>query len=700
MPVHDEAVEFLQLVSEADSQNRSRALEALKFCSLADQWPNYAIQSRGMERPQLTINETDAYCRQVENQQRQQRPRINVHATNLLADPKVAKVLKGICRHIEVNSNGDVAYDTAFSFAIRMGWGYFRLYRDYIREDSNDQDIYIGVVENPFTVYFDPNSTQLDGSDAERVVITDLMTKKAFRKTYPGAQESGFNNRATGDSETTWVTKEDIRVAEYYRVEKTKDDLLTLSDGSTIWGSQMKKYQQVLAQFGVGVKADRKSFRKEIKWAKVSGFETLEEKVIPGRWIPVIPVYGRSIVLDGKKHRWGLVRDAMDPARMNNFWYTSITETVALGTKAKWKMAEGQDEGFENEWAQSNLSAKSTLHFKQKDLEGNPAPPPEYIQPEPPPQGAMIALQESSRALQRVLGIIDPAQKISGNVSGKALMGEQMKSDNSVFNYYDNLCTSIRHGGRIILSWCPVVYDVQRVMRIVGDDGQPDLVTVNEKSTDEQGAEKILNDLTVGDYDVAMDTGPGYNSKRQEALGALNELLGGELGKIIAPVAADLVVRMLEAPGMDVLADRLAAMNPMSQIDKNSDIPPQAQMMIKQLQDTLQKQGQAMQGMQMELKYKGDLKRFEETEETRRELMKQTAKAHDIEMSTATKRHDTETRGTVALRVEEIRGIVTLLQEHLEHANDLEKTEKTFTHEVDMAEKEVTAKQNETEPAT
>lgn len=709
MPVHDEAVDFLRLVSEAESFNRSQGYEALKFAN-GDQWPNYAIQSRGMERPQLTINETDAYCRQVENQQRQQRPRINVHATNLLADPKVAKVLKGICRHIEVNSNGDVAYDTAFSFAIRMGWGYFRLYRDYIREDSNDQDIFIGTIENPFTVYFDPNSTMLDGSDAERCLITDLMTKKAFEKQYPGAALQGFQARATGDSETTWVSKEDIRVAEYYRVEKTRDKLLTLTDGTTIWASQMKKFESVLARFGIGVKSDRESYRKEIRWSKVTAFDTLEEKTIPGRWIPVIPVYGRHMVVNGRRERWGLVRDAMDPARMNNFWFTSMTESIALAPKAKWLVEEGQDEGYENEFAQANLSAKAIIHWKRTNLDGQPGEKPERIQPEPPPEGALAALMQSSQALQRVLGIVDPAQKISGNVSGKALMGEQQKSDNSVFNYYDNLCTSIRQAGRVILSWAPVVYDTERVMRIIGDDGQPDLVTVNERKQDEQGVEKILNDVTVGDYDVVMDTGPGYNSKRQETLAAMTELLQGPLGEIIAPVASDLIVRLFEAPGMDVLADRLAANNPMAQIDKNSDIPPQAQMMIKKLQDQAQKMQQAMQQMQMEMKYRGDLKRIEESAETQREHMRTTVKAHDVEESnktkradiastTATKRHDTETKGTIALKVEEIRGFVDILVKHLEHAQNMESAEGQFDHETEMADKAVTAKENQKEPA-
>jgi hypothetical protein len=183
----EDAVEFLRLVQQADSTNRAEALEDLKF-RYGDQWPLEIVNSRKLEsRPALTINETDAYIRKIENQQRQQRPRMNPHPVGSRASKEVAKVLKGLCRHIEVNSDADNAYDLAFSFAITMGTGYFRLYTDYIREDSFDQDIYIGQIENPFTVYFDPNSALPDGSDAERCLVTDLMTKKAFRQKYPSA---------------------------------------------------------------------------------------------------------------------------------------------------------------------------------------------------------------------------------------------------------------------------------------------------------------------------------------------------------------------------------------------------------------------------------------------------------------------------------------------------------------------------------
>ena len=112
------------------------------------------------------------------------------------------------------------------------------------------------------------------------------------------------------------------------------------------------------------------------------------------------------------------------------------------------------------------------------------------------------------------------------------------------------------------------------------------MVTVNQPSIDDMGVEKLLNDVTVGEYDVVMETGPGYNSKRQEAVESMVSMLA--VDPDLMKQAGDLIFRNMDFPGADIIADRLAAANPLAQIDDKSEVPPQAQMMIKQGQETIQ----------------------------------------------------------------------------------------------------------------
>ena len=658
-PRIDEAKEFLKSANDADTMNRQEALEDMKFVG-GDQWPVELQNSRNLEsRPVLTINKLDGYCRQVVNQIKQQRPRPKVHGMNSNADEKTAQVIQGMIRHIEANSRADNAYDTAADYAVRMGWGFIRLRTDYVSTDSFDQEIFVDAIDNPFTVYYDMNSVAPDGSDAERCLITTMMRKKDFEKLYPDSDTMSFTQRGTGDSQSEWITKEDIRIAEYYYTVKERATLYLLSDGSATFAED-KDFFTRLEAVGIQIVDQRDSYKRTVKWCKLTACEILEERTLPGRYIPVVPVYGRHIVVGDKRHKFGMVRYAKDPQRMYNFWQTSLTESIALAPKAKWLMAEGQDEGHENDWAMANIKSFPLLRYKQTDIEGRPAPAPQRLQPEPPPTGILAATETIDQDMKMMMGVFDPAQLGQGNISGKALNGQVQQMDLSNFDFYDNLTKSQAQVARIILNWIPEVYDTQRVMRIIGDDGKPETITINERDA----VGRVMNDVTVGLYDVVMDTGPGYNSKREAAVEAMTPILARDpnlMGQI-----GDLWFRNQDFPGADVIADRLATLNPLAQIDEKSDIPPQAQMMIKQSQEQVKQLEQQLQQMQLLLKNRADVEQMKQDGETKRKLMDVTSRAHNTETMAEVKVNDQNTRAITSQNKTEIDAIVQMLLHHMD----------------------------------
>ena len=681
----NDAIQFMRLSAEAESNNRTEALQDIKFAA-GDQWPVEIQNSRNLEaRPCLTINKIDAYVRQVTNQQRQQRPRIKVHPVNNEGDLKIAQVIEGITRHIEVNSSADTAYDTAFDYAVRMGWGFWRVVTDYVREDSFDQEIYIEQIDDPFSVYFDPNSIAPDGSDAEKCLITKVMPKSVFRQMYPGADDgSGFMPRGVGDDSAEWVTKEDVRVAEFFYIERQKATLVLLSDGTRAFEDELPN-KETMAESGIAIIDKRPSWRKKVKWCKLTAMEVLEEKEWPGKWIPVVPCYGAQVIVEGKRKKYGLVRFAKDPQRMYNFWRTSMTESIALAPKAKWLLAEGQDEGHENEWAQANIKSTPVLRYKQKDIEGQPAPVPQRLQPEPPPEGIMVAAGAISDDLQTVLGIFDPAQKMPGNISGKALNGQQQQVDLSNFHFYDNMTRSIKHTGKILLDLIPKIYDTQRVMRIIGVDGRADMVTINEKTA----IGEVLNDVTVGEYDVVMDTGPGYNSKRLQAVEAMAPLMAQPE---IFQVAGDLMFRNMDFPGADVIADRLAAMNPLAQIDEKLDIPSQIQMKLKQQEKALQDAQQQLVAMQLEINNRGQVAMIREEGANKRKLMDVTARAFNTETINEAKVNQTNVKAVTDQNKAELDAIVQLMLHKMDTNRLLQEIERRNREQTDytaLAEQEI-----------
>jgi hypothetical protein len=636
----------------------------------------------------------DNYCRQVCNQQRQQRPRIKVHAMNTHDDMVDAQVVQGIIRHIEVNSNADHAYDNAFEYAVRMGWGYMRVRTDYVSEDSFDQEIFIDPVDNPFTVYFDPNSVAPDGSDADRCLITTMMPKKEFLKLYPKASVDGgtsFTQRGTGDSQSEWITKEDIRLAEYYYTVREKATLYQLSDGSSTF-SDDKDFFKRLEMAGITVIDQRPSYKKTIKYCKLTANDVVEEGSWAGRYIPIVPVYGRHIVIGDKRKKFGMIRYAKDPQRMYNFWQTSITEGVALAPKAKWLLAEGQDEGHENDWANANIKSFPVLRYKQTDIEGRPAPVPVRLQPEPPQAGVMAAAAGVDDDIKSIMGVFDPAQLGQGNISGKALNGQQQQVDLTNYDYYDNLTRSIAHVGKICLDLIPKIYDTERVMRIIGDDGKPDLLTINQR----EATGRVLNDMSVGQYDIVMDTGPGYDSKRQEAVANIGPILAAD--PALMEKIGDLYFRNQDFPGADTIADRLATLNPLAQIDEHSDIPPQVQMQLAQAKKQVEDMQQQMQAMALDLKYGQSVAQIKEEGNNKRKLMDVTSRAHNTETMAEVRVNDQNTRSITSQNKTEIDAIVQLLLHNMDTSRILQEIERRNADQLQAAQFAVSDIDNEQNP--
>jgi hypothetical protein len=181
------------------------------------------------------------------------------------------------------------------------------------------------------------------------------------------------------------------------------------------------------------------------------------------------------------------------------------------------------------------------------------------------------------------------------------------------------------------------------------------MTTINEQN--EIG--EVLNDVTVGEYDVVMDTGPGFQTRRQQAVESMMPLLSGN--QELFNIAGDLVFRNMDFPGADVIADRLAAMNPMANIDEKSDIPPQVQMQLAQQQKQMQQMQQQLQAAQLEINNRGQVQQMREDGATKRKLMEVTAKAHNTETMAEVKVNDQNTRAITSQNKTEIDAIVQLL---------------------------------------
>jgi hypothetical protein len=605
-PIVEEAREAFELCVEREEENREQALDDLRFARLGEQWSDKDRKKREAEgRPVLISNKLPAYIRQVVNDVRQNSPSMIVHPVDSSADPHTAEVINGLLRNIEASSDADVAYDGATEYAISCGFGYFRVNLSYADDDTFDKDIAIKPIANPFSVYGDPYDFGADSAEWNTAFVVDRMSKKSYEAKYKGAKPVDWQNDFKGVG-APWLDGEEVQVAEYWKRVQEPRKVLLLSDQSIVAADVFQKNRGAYDAQGLTVAGERMVRSHKVTQYILSGAEVLETVKWVGRYIPIIPVYGENIVVDGKRYLRSLIRDAKDPQRMFNYWRTTATELVALAPKAPWVGPEGFADN-DPRWETANTESHAYLEYK-----GNLAP-----QRQPfagIPAGAVQEALNAADDVKAAMGMFDASLGARSNeTSGRAILARQREGDVSNFHFADNLARAVRHAGRIALDLIPHAYSTARIIRTMGVDGTPQVVPVNQPVMLQEGqppqiapepaapgqdpevpdgATLHVFDLTAGKYDLTVETGPAFTTQREEAAMQMMELL--RAFPAAAPYIGDILAKNLDWPGAEEIAKRLEIVvahltggqggQPGAQPGQPGQLPPEAMAAINNLQ--------------------------------------------------------------------------------------------------------------------
>ena len=556
------------------------------------QWNDKATSMRD-DRPTITVNKLPQFINQVVNDARQNQPQCKVRPLDSGADKESALIVEGLCRNIESTSNANIAYDTAIEYAARCGIGYFRLRADYIDYASFNQDLIIDRVADPLSVRLDPFFTQADGSDARWGFVESVVSKKQFESDYPDADMSQW--KEDGD----WNSENGVRVVEYMRLNKKTVTISLLEDGTS-----------TTEEVTEGVVNSRKSYKCECEWFKLTSMHVLEKSVIKISHIPIYPVIGNEVYIDGKPLRSGMIRNAKDAQRNINYLSSAEIEMIALSPKAPYIGYTGQFD--DPKWETANLHSYAYLEASPLDINGTQAPLPQRQQFALASSGIIQAKNAANQDLREVVGMYNASLGAnSPETSGRAIIAKQREGDTGTYHYIDNLSRSMTRLWRDMIEALPHYYDVRRMSRILGEDGSSSDVMINPEAktafskakTKEGKFVKIFNP-NLGKYDLAVTIGASYATQRMESADAQLEL--AKIIPQIAQIGGDLIVRSFDFKGSSELADRIKTTLPegLAKNEDEEDLPPQVQQAIMQVQETtkmVEEHQQALQQKETEL---------------------------------------------------------------------------------------------------
>ncbi len=555
-----EAREAFAWALEKDAENRRAAEDDIRFARLEEQWADGDRRRREASgRPCLTINRLAPIIRQVVNDSRQNKPAIRVMPQDSAADPDTAEVMSGLIRNIEASSDADIAYDTAVESAVSSGRGYFRINLAWACEDNWDQDIVFEAVPNPLSVIGDPDAVSADGSDWNLAFVSEMMAKKAFRRQFPDAGEIDWD--ALAGAGESWCENEQVRVAEYWTRQVVARQIVLLSDGRVMGLADFEANAGALNASGVSVVGSPRNVTgHQVRQHLITGAQVLRTTDWAGRWIPIVPVYGDEVNLNGRRHFRSLIRSAKDAQRMFNYENSVAVELGALAPKAPFIGPRGAFETDAARWEEIH----TTNHpFVQYDGDV----PPQRQPFNGPPTGSLNGAEVAAEHIRAVTGIHEAGLgQPSNETSGRAILARQREGDVSTFHFLDNLSRSIRHGGRILIDLIPRVYSGERVIRVLGQEGQARTVPLGAPAPvmdaggkprlDAQGlAITKIYDLAAGKYDLTVRAGPSFTTRREEAASQMIDFI--QAYPPAAGAIGDILARNLDWPGAEEIELRL-----------------------------------------------------------------------------------------------------------------------------------------------
>ncbi|MCK5600632.1 hypothetical protein KAR91_02115 [Candidatus Pacearchaeota archaeon] len=548
---HKDVLALKEKAQEADRDNREKVREVQHFLHKPDgQWEPSVINKMS-GRPRYTFDQCNDIVDDIAGEMERADFGIKVQPAGGDATTDIAKTYNGLIRNIENISNAKQVYDKASRNMTGAGLAGWRVRQRWGETDSFEQDLYIDPMHNWVDrVWFDPAHQLETGEDANYCFVLTPMTKDDYKEEFPNGSNIGVSDDKT--SEVYFNKAETILTGEFIYKVKVKREVVLMSDNSVyVVDEKFKSVADELKDKGITEVRRRTREVSQVKTRLFDGGDWLSDaQDTVFELLPLVPEYANFNVTEGGKITyWGSITKKMDAQRVYNYSESRKIEETALAPREKIIMTREQ--------AANDLVTLATLNTNSDPMQLYT-----HVAGQPPPfkvGGASInpGLETTSNsALQNLRsGIGQVPNQPVGLRSGVAVELEQNKNDTKNIKYFTTREIAITHTCKVLINAIPKVYDTRREVRIIGQDGGSESVTLKQSVFDEQSQKTIeLNDLSKGFYDVVCEMGPAFQNKQAETVAAFNEI--ASIDPTIIQTGKDIWFKNMTVPGMDAMAER------------------------------------------------------------------------------------------------------------------------------------------------
>lgn len=512
-------IDFIEMARKCDSYYQG------------EQWDDADVALLDAEgRPALTINTILPTINTVLGEQSTRRADIRFKARRN-TDNATANLLTKLYSQIADNNKLDWVEQQVFSDGLIMdGRGYFDVRVDF--SDSTEGEVRI-TPKDPLDILIDPDAKEYDPKTWTEFFESKWMTLQEIEELY-GIDKSDKLSFIAQNGNTYGKDSVEYSETRYGDTDDNFDYIGTTNPGDEDYGTvrslrviERQHRQLMRKQFFVDpVYGDQRpvpgawSDAKNKKFAKQNGLNliskmmrcvrwtvTCDKVVLHDDWSPyedftIVPFFAYF----RRGRPFGMVRNLLSPQEQLNKIASQELHIVNTTANSGWMVESGSLVGMtaddmEEHGAQTGLVVEYNRGSN----------PPMKIQPNQVPTGLDRIALKAQENIKSISGVNDSMLGTdSAEVSGIAIQAKQNRGAIMIQVPLDNLAKSRHYLAEKILNLVQRFYTEQRIFMIT-DENDP-MKPREEVEVNMQTASGIINDITLGEYDVVVSTTPARDS--------------------------------------------------------------------------------------------------------------------------------------------------------------------------------------------
>ena len=513
-------LEYVEMAKKCDAYYRG------------DQWDAADIAALDAEgRPALTINTILPTINTVLGEQSTRRADIQFKPRRG-GDAEVAHTLNRLYLQIADNNKLDWVEQQVFSDGLILdGRGYFDVRMDF--SDHVEGEIRISA-KDPLDILPDPDAKDADPKTWSEVFETKWMTLDEIEELY-GKKKAGtlqfiaengnsygrdsieYEETRFGDVDSTndylgagipgddeYRTVKALRVIERQHKRITRIDCFV--DPNTgdqrevpeAWND--RKAKKFAKEYGLSIITKTK---RKVRWTVTCDKVVLFDDWSPYNDFTIVPYF--AFFRRGRP--FGMVRNLLSPQEQLNKIASQELHIVNTTANSGWMVESGSLVGMtvddlEEHGAETGLVVEYARGTN----------PPLKIQPNQIPTGLDRISQKAALNIKAISGINDSMLGTdSAEVSGVAIQAKQNRGAIMIQVPLDNLRKTRQYLAENVLNLLQTFYTEERIIQVTNEDDP--LKPREEMVINQQTPEgRIINDLTLGEYDVIVATAPARDS--------------------------------------------------------------------------------------------------------------------------------------------------------------------------------------------